>query len=270
MGAGVVHGRTSAELPRFQARLDDQARRTVGLRRPLYDRAGIPAARRVLDVGCGSGAVTSDLQAHTAGTVVAVDADAGMVARSRERLGPLVPVLRADGRRLPFPDGHFDAAVCNLVLLWSPDPAAVVREMARVVRPGGTVLCSMEPDYGGKVHHPENPLIDLVFRGDGIRRRGGDPHAGRRLRDHFVRAGLQVEVGIGNLEVLSPADDLDLWRRQRGFYRRLLREAGFDRPAVDDWEAEYVEAIQSGVQLSWFPIFHALGRRPGPDDAARP
>lgn len=260
-----VHGRALHEIPAFQDRLDDQAARTRGLRRPLHERAGIGPGRRVLDVGCGSGSVTQELL-DLGAAVVAVDVDPSMVRRSR-RLA--APVLVADGRRLPFPDGSFDVVVCNLTIMWCPDPGRLVSEMARVVRPGGVVLATMEPDYGGKVHHPENPLIDLVFKGEGIRRRGGDPHAGRRLRDHFVRAGLRTDVGIGNLEVLTPDQDLALWGRNRAFYRRMLKEAGFDRISIDAWEQEYLAALDAGVQLSWFPFFHAIGRRPdGPLDAA--
>lgn len=260
-----MHGRARHEVPAFQRRLDRQALATREFRLPLYERAGLRQARRVLDVGCGSGAVTADLAQATDGEVVAVDFDPLMAAKARAGL-PDATVLRADGRALPFPDGRFDVAVCNLVLLWTPDPAALVAELARVVRPGGTVLASMEPDYGGKVHWPENPLIDLVFQGEGIRRRGGDPHAGRKLRSHFVAAGLRAEVGVGNPQLFTPEQDLDLFRRNRAYYRRLLAEGGFGTPAIDAWEAEYLESLSSGVQLSHLPVFYAIGRKPVPGD----
>ena len=209
--------------------------------------------------------VTADLP----GSVVAVDVDPRMTQRARTSLAD-VPVLQADGRRLPFPDSSFDAAVCNLVLLWTPQPQALVAEMARVVRPGGTVLASMEPDYGGKVHFPENPLIDLVFQGEGVRRRGGDPHAGRKLRSHFVAAGLRTEVGLAAHDVLTPEQDLAVFRRNRGHYRRLLAEGGFAAPAIDRWESEYLESLSSGQQLSFLPLFYAIGRKPVPGDVDSP
>jgi SAM-dependent methyltransferase len=258
-----MHGRAVHEIPAFQRRLDRQAEATRPHRLPLYARAGLAGAR-VLDVGCGPGGVTADLAA-LARQVVAVDVDPAMVRRASEAL-PAAAVLRADGRRLPFPDASFDAAVCNLVLLWSAEPAAVVAEMARVVRPGGVVLATMEPDYGGKVHFPENPLIDLVFQGEGVRRRGGDPHAGRKLRSHFVAAGLRTDVGIAAPEVLTPEQDLDVFRRNRSYYRRLLGESGFTAKAIDAWEAEYLESLSSGEQLSFLPLFYAIGRKPVPGD----
>ncbi|MHB1261509.1 MAG: class I SAM-dependent methyltransferase [Thermoplasmatota archaeon] len=261
-----MHGRAVHEIPAFQRRLDRQAEVTRPHRRPLYVRAGLAGAR-VLDVGCGSGGVTADL-VGLAREVVALDIDGAMAHKAAQALtGPsAATVLRADGRVLPFADASFDAAVCNLVLLWSPDPSRVVAEMARVVRPGGTVLATMEPDYGGKVHFPENPLIDLVFQGEGVRRRGGDPHAGRKLRSHFVAAGLRTEVGIAAPDVLTPEQDLEVFRRNRSYYRRLLAEAGFTTTAVDAWEAEYLESLSSGQQLSFLPLFYAIGRKPVPGD----
>lgn len=264
-----MHGRAQHEIPAFQRRLDRQADETRAHRLALYARAGFPHARRILDVGCGSGAVTLDLLEQGTADVVAIDADAAMARKTKARAAPS-KVLQADGRRLPFADGSFDAAVCNLVLLWTPEPAALVAEMARVVRPGGTVVASMEPDYGGKVHFPENPLIDLVFQGEGVRRRGGDPHAGRKLRSHFVAAGLRTEVGIAAPDVLTPEQDLAVFRRNRGYYRRLLAENGFAAPAIDRWESEYLESLSSGQQLSFLPLFYAIGRKPVPGDIDRP
>lgn len=224
----------------------------------LYERLALYRARTVLDVGCGTGGVTLDLaEAAPNAQVTALDVDPQMVRRAAHR----VPVLRADGRSLPFPDSSFDVVACNLVLMWTPEPGGFVAEMARVARSGGLVLASMEPDYGGKVHWPANPLIDLVFQGEGVRRRGGDPHAGRKLRAWFTQAGLQAEVGILNQEVLTPDQDLAVFRRNRRHYRGLLAESGFANEAIDEWEEEYLESLSAGVQLSYLPLFYAAGRK---------
>lgn len=264
-----MHGRAVHEIPAFQRRLDRQAAASRDFRLPLYARAGLATAHRVLDVGCGSGGVTRDLmQAAPQASIVAIDVDSAMVQRAKDVL-PQAHVLRGDGTILPFADGAFDVAVCNLVLLWSTQPQDLVAELARVVRPGGTVLASMEPDYGGKVHYPENPLIDLVFQGEGIRRRGGDPHAGRKLRSHFVAAGLRAEVGIGNPHLFTAEQDLEMYNRNRSYYGRLLAEAGFAADAIAAWEHEYEAALSAGIQLSHLPVFYAIGRKPIPGDVDR-
>ena len=253
----IVHGRLATELPAFVRRLDRQAIQTADMRHAVYEAAGLRSAQRILVVGSGSGAVAQDVATGSDAEVVGVDFDATMAKRAGERQ---MAVAQADGRGLPFADHAFDAAVCNLTLMWCPEPAAMVQEMARVVRPGGVVVASMEPDYGGKVHHPENPLIDVVFRGEAIAARGGDPHAGRKLRSHFVGAGLRTEVGIGNLEVPTTEQDLAHLRRNRKAYRRMLAEAGRTQTEIDAWEAEYREALEAGVQLSFLPVFWAIGR----------
>ncbi len=257
-----MHGRATAEVPAFQRRLDRQAAATRHLRAPVYDEAGLARARAILDVGCGSGAVSLDLEQWGA-DVTAIDISLDMVQQSHRRLarGALV----ADGGALPFRDSTFDAAVCNLTLLWAAEPGVVVREMSRVVRPGGVVVASMEPDYGGKLHWPPNPLVDVVFQGLAVRRRGGDPHIGRRLRQLFVEADLTTVVGISNGHVPSAAEDLDNFRRHRRYYRRLLRENGFDDADIDAWEEEFLQAMEAGIELCFLPLFHAIGRKPTRD-----
>lgn len=251
-----MHGRTSAELPAFQDRLDRQARVTRPLRLPLYERVGLSGD--ILDVGCGNGAVTQDLLAY--GKVVAVDVDPAMVDKAKERLS--IPVYLADGKRLPFADDCFDAAVLNLVLLWAEDPRGILRELRRVVKPGGVILASMEPDYGGKIHWPSNPFVDAVFQGDGVRRRGGDPQAGRKLRQWFTECGLITDVGISNAELPTTDQDLVNFQRNRTYYRNLLQEAGFPDHEIDAWEIETLDALERGIQLTFLPMFWASGHVP--------
>ena len=97
------------------------------------------AAGRVLDVGSGPGALTTELVRRLgADQVVAVDPTEGFVTAARER-HPGVDVSRASAEDLPFADGSFDAALAQLVVHFMSDPVAGLREMSRVTRPGGVV-----------------------------------------------------------------------------------------------------------------------------------
>jgi SAM-dependent methyltransferase len=108
----------------------------------------VRAGQRVLDVGCGPGALTAELvtRVGTAG-VAAIDPSEPFVAAARAR-NPGVNVLQAPAERLPFPDHTFDAALAQLVVHLMSDPVAGLVEMARVTRPGGAVAACVW-DYGG-------------------------------------------------------------------------------------------------------------------------
>lgn len=114
---------------------------------PFADFAGITPGMRVLDVGCGTGALTEDLLRRDPGHVCAVDPSAPFVDSVRTRL-PDVDVRLAAAEQLPFDDGSFDAALALLVVHFMADPVAGLAEMARVTRAGGVVAAGVW-DFGG-------------------------------------------------------------------------------------------------------------------------
>jgi len=130
----------------------------------LLDAAGVGADVRVLDVGTGTGTVAVLACARAAG-VTAVDAEPSMLEIARRR-APAATVRRAVLPHLPFPDGVFDAAVANFVLNHVGDPEAAVREMRRVVRPGGRLAVTIWP-YPAP---PAQQLWTTIFDAAGVRR----------------------------------------------------------------------------------------------------
>src|SRR5450631_1326836 len=114
----------------------------------LADLAGVRHGQRVLDVGCGPGALTAELVTRLgAAAVSAVDPSEPFVAAARVR-NPGVEVLWASAEQLPFPDRSFDAALAQLVVHFMTDPVAGLAEMARVTRPDGVVAACVW-DHGG-------------------------------------------------------------------------------------------------------------------------
>jgi SAM-dependent methyltransferase len=114
----------------------------------MADLARVRGGQRVLDVGCGPGALTAELVTRLGpAAVAAVDPSEPFVAAARARnLG--VDVLRASAEQLPFPDRSFDAALAQLVVHFMPDPVAGLVEMARVTRRVGVVAACVW-DHGG-------------------------------------------------------------------------------------------------------------------------
>ncbi len=118
-----------------------------------YDRLGLVAGDRVLDFGCGFGrhayealrrgadVVACDLgwpELRQIRAIVAAMHDAGEIATERT-----ADTVRGDGTRLPFPDASFDRVMASEVLEHIPDDVAAFRELARVLRPGGTMAVTV-------------------------------------------------------------------------------------------------------------------------------
>jgi SAM-dependent methyltransferase len=123
-------------------------RYSVRLSPLLADFAGVEDGQRVLDVGCGPGALTAELVSRVgAAAVSAVDPSPSFVAAAEERY-PGVGVQQASAERLPFPDDAFDAALAQLVVHFMSDPAAGVAEMLRVTGHDGVVAACVW-DHGG-------------------------------------------------------------------------------------------------------------------------
>ncbi|HSJ28117.1 MAG TPA: methyltransferase domain-containing protein [Acidimicrobiia bacterium] len=122
----------------------------------LVEFAGVEAGHRVLDVGCGPGALTSELVARVgASAVAAVDPSASFVKAAQER-NPGVEVRLAGAEGLPFRDGTFDVALAQLVVHFMADPVAGLAEMARVTRSGGVIAACVWDFAGG--HGPLGPF----------------------------------------------------------------------------------------------------------------
>jgi SAM-dependent methyltransferase len=109
--------------------------------------AGDVAGRRILDAGCGSGALSAALR-DSGAVVTGIDASAGMLALARRRLGDDVPLHVVDlSDRLPFDDGAFDDVVASLVLHYLEDWGPTLAELRRVLRPGGRLIASVDHPF---------------------------------------------------------------------------------------------------------------------------
>jgi SAM-dependent methyltransferase len=165
----------------------------------LLRQADIARRRSVLDLACGYGAVTDELAERCNGRVVALD------CRKDALIKPIVGVhaLCGDAEKLPFADGVFDLIFCQFALLWL-DASAAVREIRRVLMPGG-VLAAIEPDYGGLVEHPSSICTRELWL-SALDRAGADPYIGRKLPGILEAEGFCIEVGL--LDRLMPPDPL--------------------------------------------------------------
>jgi SAM-dependent methyltransferase len=242
----------------WHARFEQQARWTYDMRRYLYTRASIESARMILDVGCGSGVLAAELFELCKAKIYGVDIAQNYLELAT-RNAPGARFTQGDAHALPFLAGAFDLAFCHFVLLWVADPLCMVREMTRVVIPGGAVLALAEPDYGGRIDYPP----ELAMLGEGqsqsLRRQGADPEMGRKLAGIFHRAGLTaIETGVLGGQWRSAPSQAE-WDAEWRVTEYDLK--GCPGEAIDtarlralDWDA-----WQSGNRVLFVPTFYALG-----------
>ena len=160
-----------------------------------------PDGGRVLDVATGTGLVAAGLLARGF-RVTGLDQSPEMLARARERFGAGVELVEASADELPFPDASFDHLTFTYLLRYVDDPAATMRELARVVRPGGTVAML----EFGVPRGIWRPLWDLWV---GI----GLPVAGRLISPGWHEVGRFLGPSIRGFHETYPEGTLlALWR----------------------------------------------------------
>jgi SAM-dependent methyltransferase len=199
-----------AEGPEVQ-RLARQAAAVWARELALLRAMGLSDGSRLLDVGCGGGAVLAQLVADTRPRRHVGVEPAPHLARHAARVAS---VVRADGVRLPFAAGSFDTVLFRLVLRHAPRPERLLAEAARVLVPGGLVL-AIDTDEEALFLDPPPPgfaaLKAALIATD--RRRGGDPMLGRRLRRLLLGAGLvepRMAVVPVSTEDLTPAAFIEI------------------------------------------------------------
>jgi SAM-dependent methyltransferase len=205
---GYPLGNDAAELER----LDLQGRVLAPATRMILATAGVRPGMRVLDLGSGAGdvAFVAAGLAGPAGEVVGIDQSPDAVAKATARAGQRglsnVRFVAGDIHDRA-PDGSFDAIIGRLVLMYVPDPAAVLRTQTGVLRSGG-VIAPIEFDLHSARSLPSTPLVGqaLSWLREAFTRAGIDPALGPGLWAVLQAAGLQPSGMIGVQPHFGPED----------------------------------------------------------------
>jgi len=227
----------------------------------------IPRGARVLEVGCGTGVVCRDLAAIVGprGSVVGVDPSRVFVTAARklarERgLSRRIRFEVGNGARLRFRGGAFDAALAVTVLLHTPNPEAILKEMIRATRRGG-IVGAQDQDWGSLVlDHPDRDLTRRLL--DGYARKVyNDPWSGRTLY------GMLRRLGLENVRLTTDVyqdTDLEPWTRNM-LERRAESAVRFG--IVSDRERQrWLAAIKAQAEAGAFVLtvnfYGAVGVKP--------
>lgn len=208
----------------------------------------------VLDVATGSGLVARALRVDYGCNVVGLDRSADMLSAASARNGH-IPLVRARAESLPFPDESFDHVTFTYLLRYVDDPAAVMRELARVVRPGGRIAAL---DFGV----PPNPILRAMWR---VYTTIGLPVIGRVISEQWASVGAFLRGSIERFDREHRQNDVERYWRNAGLrdvrLERMSFGAGLVMTGVKDGATEErVSVAPPGKQPSVMPAaaFYAL------------
>lgn len=190
----------------------------------------LPAsAASVLEVGCGTGQVLDRLAKFLGGVerVTGVDRSAYLAERAAGRF-PDYEIFAADGGAIPLPDAQFDITFTSTVLVHAADPSAILDEMYRLTRPGGTAAV-LDQDFGSAVIYPgERETTRQIL--DAAADFWQEGWIGRKLPALMQRAGFQVTDFQATVRVDRELD-LPFFTRIRDW----VVSAGFSADKADGW-----------------------------------
>ena len=216
------------------------------LSREFADVVALTPGQRVLDVGCGPGALTQVLAERLGPPAVsAVDPSVAYVEAARARL-PGVEVRRAAAESLPYAAGTFDAALAQLVVHFMVDPVAGLREMARVTKPAGVVAGCVWDNAGGS--GPLSPLWQAA--------RSLDPAASDESTAAGAREGQLAELAreAGLVRVDSSRLTVEVWFETFGeWWEPLTLGVGSGGAYVHGLEASVRESLRVRLQQALGP-----------------
>jgi ubiquinone/menaquinone biosynthesis C-methylase UbiE len=221
---GYIHGYSDDEAERLVAQAEYLA--------PwVFDGVRLDGVRTLLEVGVGVGAETRLIRARWPELrIIGVDISAHQLRHAWRLLGEdlrarHVLLARASGGALPFVDDAADAGFVCWLLEHVPDPASVLRECARVVRPGGSVFVT-EVYNASLMIEPCQPVIERYWAAANAtqRRAGGHPNIGARLAELADHAGMEV-LSHRFVPVLGDGRNPAQRRVQLDYFRELLRSS---------------------------------------------
>ena len=233
-----------------------QAAWTRGLRDYLFDKTKLSRAERVLEVGCGTGAILSTLR--TSASLHGFDFDTVALHESHLH-APTAFFARGDAHSLPYSNQTFDITFCHFFLLWVKNPLKALTEMKRVTKANGYVLAVAEPDYTARTDQPDELTVLGKLQNESLKRQGADISIGAQLADLFFRAGIKI-VETGTIQSRgNDALSLEEWENEWEVLESDLAES-VSKNDIARLKKLDKEAWMRGIRVLNVPTYFAWGQ----------
>jgi len=233
-----------------------QAAWTRELRHYIFKEIGLDETSRVLEVGCGTGAILTEMEIPAHG----LDIQLATVKEAKIHIQNIHRLSCADAASLPYANASFDVVFSHFLFIWLSTPQNALREMHRVTKPDGHIIAFAEPDYTRRVDKP--PALEKLGRWqrDALAQQGADPEIGARLAALFYETGIRIREAGAISNLADEAFDPDEWALEWDVLEADLSGRIPDSD-IQKMKAMDKESWEKGKRVLYVPTHYAWGQK---------
>jgi ubiquinone/menaquinone biosynthesis C-methylase UbiE len=229
---------------------------TSSIRHYIYKIIGVETCTAILEVGCGTGVISSEIHNFTSAKVTGVDTNQLLLQKASE-FDKMNFYAAADAMNLPFEGDSFELVFSHFLLLWLNQPVAALREMKRVVRRGGYVIAMAEPDFNARIDYPLDLEEIGLLQTKSLGAQGVNTQIGRQLGKIFHDAGFSdIHTGLigGEWQAGRPSYWESEWQTLSHDLNGICSQEKFNHLLEKD-----ETAWRNGERILYVPTFYAWG-----------
>lgn len=240
----------------WHKRFSQQANWTKETRDYLFNKSSITSNSKVLEIGCGTGAILSTLPNCNS---FGLDINLSHLFQLQS-IFPNKKILQADALVSPFADETFDIVFFHYFLLWIQKPEILLKEITRILKPNGFILACAEPDYSGRIDYP--PELEEIGKLQtlSLKFQGADPTIGKKLPFFFSKIDVTIlDFGVingsWNSSVSTEEHELE-WK----VIVKDLKNSISNKDITKYKQLEY-EAIKNQSFVRFIPTFYLIAKK---------
>ncbi|HEY59623.1 MAG TPA: methyltransferase domain-containing protein [Anaerolineae bacterium] len=241
-----------------------QAVWTRDVRRFVLEKLQISKNARILEVGCGTGAITNSLKPPGPAKLYGLDIHFTSLLLAKD-IDKKTIFMCGDGLALPFLSQTFNLTLCHYYLIWVKDNIQAVKEMARITRSGGYVAAFAEPDYSAREDLPYEMKELGKMQNRALTLQGVDIHTSKKIRGLFQKAGLQdihVHQIRRNQQAQNTSEtDWEMeWQVLHFDLQELAKRKIITEQKIERYHQIDMQSRKEGNRQLYIPTYYGWGR----------